>query len=117
MDLELHQVDLRYEELRSRRPARERRQFSSLVEVGQQAPIVVVSPAASERPVVIDGYKRVRLLRRLGRTRCGHRRGLLARRMRCCSSGCCARATRTTRSNWVGFGASCGSDSASAARS
>jgi ParB family chromosome partitioning protein len=66
MDLEFHQLDLRYEELRGRSPARERRLLSSLAEVGQQAPIVVVSAASSERPIVIDGYKRVRLLRRLG---------------------------------------------------
>lgn len=66
MDLEFQQLDLRYEELRGRSPARERRLLSSLAEVGQQAPIVVVSPASTERHVVIDGYKRVRLLRRLG---------------------------------------------------
>lgn len=66
MELEFHQLDLRYEELRSRNPARERRLLSSLAEVGQQAPIVVVSPVSPGRHVLIDGYKRVRLLRRLG---------------------------------------------------
>jgi ParB/RepB/Spo0J family partition protein len=67
MDLEFHQLDLRYEELRGRCPARERRLLSSLAEVGQQAPIVVVIASdAVARHVVIDGYKRVRLLRRLG---------------------------------------------------
>jgi ParB/RepB/Spo0J family partition protein len=66
MDLEFHQLDLRYEELRGRNPARERRLLSSLAEVGQQAPIVVVSASETGRHVVIDGYKRVRLLRRLG---------------------------------------------------
>jgi ParB-like chromosome segregation protein Spo0J len=68
MDLEFHQLDLRYEELRSRSPARERRLLSSLAEIGQQTPIVVVECAAeTARHVVIDGYKRVRLLRKLGR--------------------------------------------------
>jgi ParB-like chromosome segregation protein Spo0J len=68
MDLEFHQLDLRYEELRSKSPARERRLLSSLAELGQQTPIVVVNTAAERlRPVVIDGYKRVRLLRKLGR--------------------------------------------------
>jgi ParB family transcriptional regulator, chromosome partitioning protein len=72
MDLEFHQLDLRYEELRSRSPARERRLLSSLVEVGQQTPIVVVTGvvvtgAEAPEQVVIDGYKRVRLLRKLGR--------------------------------------------------
>jgi ParB family transcriptional regulator, chromosome partitioning protein len=67
MDLEFQQLDLRYEELRGRSPARERRLLSSLAEVGQQAPIVVVVASdAATRHVVIDGYKRVRLLRRLG---------------------------------------------------
>jgi ParB-like chromosome segregation protein Spo0J len=68
MDLEFQQLDLRYEELRGRSPAGERRLLSSLAEVGQQAPIVVVAASveATARHVVIDGYKRVRLLRRLG---------------------------------------------------
>jgi ParB family transcriptional regulator, chromosome partitioning protein len=67
MDLEFQQLDLRYEELRGRSPSRERRLLSSLAEVGQQAPIVVVVASdAAARHVVIDGYKRVRLLRRLG---------------------------------------------------
>jgi ParB family transcriptional regulator, chromosome partitioning protein len=66
MDLEFHQLDLRYEQLRSRSPARERRLLSSLAEVGQQTPIVVVSAAEPAAHIVIDGYKRVRLLRKLG---------------------------------------------------
>lgn len=67
MDLEFHQLDVRYEHLRLRRPDRERRLFASLAEKGQQVPIVVV--ALFEDPgryQVIDGHKRVRLLRRLG---------------------------------------------------
>lgn len=66
MDLEFHQLDLRYEHLRSRSPARERRLLSSLAELGQQTPIVVVSVAEGARPSVIDGYKRVRLLPKVG---------------------------------------------------
>src|SRR5262249_1361478 len=68
MDLEFQQLDLRYEELRGRSLAGERRLLSSLAEIGQQAPIVVVAGSleAPARHVVIDGYKRVRLLRRLG---------------------------------------------------
>jgi ParB/RepB/Spo0J family partition protein len=66
MDLEFHQLDLHYEGLRSRCPARERRLLASLAEVGQQVPIVVVESGESDRHVVIDGYKRVRALRRLG---------------------------------------------------
>lgn len=64
MDLEISQLDLRYEELRTRHPARERRLLASLAELGQKTPIVVVVDAG--RHVVVDGYKRVRALRRLG---------------------------------------------------
>ena len=64
MDLELHQLDRRYEALRTRSARRERRLLSSLSEVGQQTPIVVVRDSA--RWVVVDGYKRVRAVHRLG---------------------------------------------------
>jgi ParB/RepB/Spo0J family partition protein len=63
MQLEMHQLELRYEQLRRRNPARERQLLVSLQECGQQQPIIVVSDAG--RWVVIDGYKRIRLLRRL----------------------------------------------------
>jgi ParB family transcriptional regulator, chromosome partitioning protein len=67
MDLEFHQLDLRYEELRVRRPDRERRLLSSLAERGQQVPIVVIALADEpNRFLVIDGYKRIRALHRLG---------------------------------------------------
>jgi ParB family chromosome partitioning protein len=63
MDLELVQLDLRYEELRTRSARREGRLLASIAERRQQSPIVVVRDA--ERHVVVDGYKRVRVLRRL----------------------------------------------------
>ncbi len=65
MELEFHQLDLRYERLRVRQPARERRLLASLADAGQQTPIVVVTTAATH--VVVDGHKRVRCLRRLHR--------------------------------------------------
>ena len=65
MEVELHQLTLRYERLRKRHPAQERGLLSSLAEIGQQLPIVVVREA--DRFVLIDGYKRVRALQRLGR--------------------------------------------------
>ena len=68
MDLEFHQLDLRYEGLRVRRPERERRLLASLAERGQQVPIVVIALAdEANRYLVIDGYKRIRALQRLGR--------------------------------------------------
>ena len=65
MELEWHQLRLRYEGLRKRHPGQERQLLASLAEIGQQSPIVVVSETAEF--VVIDGYKRVRALKRLGR--------------------------------------------------
>jgi ParB/RepB/Spo0J family partition protein len=63
--LEFHQLELRYEWLRVRQPARERRLLASLADTGQQTPIVVVTAGAPY--VVVDGHKRVRCLRRLQR--------------------------------------------------
>lgn len=64
MDLELHQLERRYEALRARSAERERRVLASIAEIGQQLPIVVVRDR--ERFVVVDGYKRLRALDRLG---------------------------------------------------
>jgi ParB family chromosome partitioning protein len=65
MELELHQLDLRYAPLRRRCPQRERALLGSLAEHGQQVPVVVV--AGETQHVLVDGYKRVRALARLGR--------------------------------------------------
>lgn len=65
MEVELHQLTLRYEHLRKRHPLQERTLLTSLAEIGQQVPMVVIAEA--ERFVLIDGYKRVRALKRLGR--------------------------------------------------
>jgi len=46
MQLEFHQLDRRWEQLRVRHPARQRRLLASLAEVGQQTPLVVVRPKA-----------------------------------------------------------------------
>lgn len=66
MQLEIHQLDRRHERLRTRSPRRERRLLASLSESGQQVPIVVVRSSEPERYVVVDGFKRVRALVRLG---------------------------------------------------
>lgn len=65
MDIELHQLSLRYAGLRRQDSKRERQLLASLTEVGQLSPVVVVR----EQPgfVLVDGYKRVRALRRLHR--------------------------------------------------
>lgn len=67
MQLDLHQLELRYERLRVVRPEAERRLLASLLDLGQQVPIVVVPEGAQDRYVVIDGYKRIRGLRKLAR--------------------------------------------------
>jgi len=68
MQLEFHQLDRRWEHLRVRHPARQRRLLTSLAEAGQQTPIVVVAAEGSaDRYVVIDGYKRIAALEQLGR--------------------------------------------------
>lgn len=64
MDLEIARLDRRYEPLRTRSAARERRLLASLEASGQQSPIIVVRDG--DRDVVVDGYKRVRMLHRLG---------------------------------------------------
>lgn len=65
MELEFHQLDLRYEKLRRRAPEREKRLLASLAQTGQQLPIVVVAAEGAQGRVVVDGYKRVRALRAL----------------------------------------------------
>ena len=68
MQLEFHQLDRRWEHLRVRHPARQRRLLASLAEAGQQTPIVVVAAEGSaDRYVVIDGHKRIVALQQLGR--------------------------------------------------
>jgi ParB/RepB/Spo0J family partition protein len=64
--LELHQLDLRYEKLRPHEPEAERKLVGSLAAIGQQVPVVVVPGEGPARFVLVDGYKRVRALRRLG---------------------------------------------------
>jgi len=68
MQLEFHQLERRWEHLRVRHPARQRRLLASLAEAGQQTPIVVVAAEGqANRYVVIDGYKRIAALEQLGR--------------------------------------------------
>ncbi|NJL27477.1 MAG: ParB N-terminal domain-containing protein, partial [Thermoanaerobaculia bacterium] len=66
MELELTQLDRRYERLRLRQPTQEGRLLASLSQQGQQVPIVVVALAVPLRWLVIDGFKRLRALERLG---------------------------------------------------
>jgi len=68
MQLEFHQLDLRWEHLRVREPHRQRQLLASLAESGQQTPIVVVADKDNnDRYLVIDGHKRIAALQQLGR--------------------------------------------------
>src|SRR5438105_1114920 len=68
MQLEFHQLDRRWEHLRVRRPARQRRLLASLADNGQQTPIVVVAAEGqADRYVVIEGYRRIVAVEQLGR--------------------------------------------------
>lgn len=65
--LELHQLDLRYQELRIRQLAKEGRILASLSEVGQQCPVIVIDDVRqADHFVLLDGFKRCRGLARLG---------------------------------------------------
>ncbi len=66
VEIELHELDLRYAALRRRDARRERALVASLAESGQQVPVVVVRGEAGPF-VLVDGYKRVRALHRLHR--------------------------------------------------
>src|SRR3954469_21913235 len=68
MQLEFHQLERRWEQLRVRHPGRQRRLLASLADGGQQTPIVVVAAEGqADRFVAIDGYKRIAALEQLGR--------------------------------------------------
>jgi ParB/RepB/Spo0J family partition protein len=65
VQLEFHQLALRYEALRVADPVRQARMTASIAATGQRAPVLVVAPEPLF--VLIDGYCRVRALRALRR--------------------------------------------------
>ena len=66
MDLELHQLDRRYEALRTTSRERDSQVLASLARDGQQLPVVVIAGDDVRQFVLVDGYKRVRALQKLG---------------------------------------------------
>lgn len=62
IDVELGQLEMRYEKLRRRNARKERQLVASLAQRGQQLPVVVVSGGPAGTYVLVDGYKRVRAL-------------------------------------------------------
>lgn len=65
MELEHHQIELRYEALRVLDAAREARLTASLLAEGQRHPVLVFR--GESRFVLVDGYRRVRALKALAR--------------------------------------------------
>jgi len=66
LEIELHRLDFRYEGLRRRDSRRERSLLASVSALGQQTPVVVVA-GDDAKYVLVDGYKRVRALKKLKR--------------------------------------------------
>lgn len=65
MEIEHHQLDLRFDATRLRHPQRESRLSASLLAHGQRQPSFVFSQ--QQRFVLVDGYRRVRALAAIGR--------------------------------------------------
>lgn len=63
MDLEINQLELRYEKLRRRNARKERQLVASLADKGQLMPVVVVRAGQAGTYILVDGYKRVRALK------------------------------------------------------
>ena len=69
VDIDLYLLELRFEALRTKNVNQERRLMASLASMGQQLPLVVVRSEEANRYVLVDGYKRVRALRKLRQDR------------------------------------------------
>jgi len=68
LELEWHQLELRYSSLRTHTAAETRRTMLSIHEYGLLAPISVIASGIENRPwIVIDGYLRIAAMKELGR--------------------------------------------------
>lgn len=65
MQIELHQLVLRYQTLRIADPVDQARMTASIAELGQQSPVLVVGE--SSQFVLVDGYSRVQAIQALRR--------------------------------------------------
>jgi hypothetical protein len=64
MELEFHQINLRFEALRLRDPRREHQLLASLAERVKLCPVVVLAPTLGTGYVLMECYKRLRAQRR-----------------------------------------------------
>lgn len=69
-EVEMQYLNRKYAPLRVLAVDRLGQLVASLAEAGQQTPVLVVVGAEPNRPVLIDGYRRVAALQRLGRDTC-----------------------------------------------
>ncbi len=67
VQLDLHQLELRFEATRVADQAAVKRLADSMQECGQMVACIAAGPAADAHWVLVDGYRRVAALRRLGR--------------------------------------------------
>jgi len=67
IEIELHQIELRYAHTRINRQSALQRLLRSMMQYGQLVPIVVTPPNQEGRYILIDGYLRVRTLQILGK--------------------------------------------------
>lgn len=65
VSIPLDSLDCCYESIRVRSPVAERKLLTSIGECGQQCPVIVTPAEVSGRYVLIEGHKRVQVLRRL----------------------------------------------------
>lgn len=65
VEIGLETLELKYEKMRLHLHRREAQLLTSLSEHGQHSPIVVVRSSLAGRYIVVDGYKRVRCLKKL----------------------------------------------------
>ena len=67
MEIELHQLDHKYERFKVRNPKEEKRIVGTMAQQGQFSPVIVVGAADGHgKYVVIDGFKRVRAAQKVG---------------------------------------------------
>ncbi len=66
-EVDLHRIELRFADARLLEPRSVERLARSIEQSGQLIACIAVAEAGSERLVLVDGYRRILALRRLGR--------------------------------------------------
>jgi hypothetical protein len=69
LEIDLHRLDLRFADLRVSDPAAVDRLCRSIERSGQLVPCIAAGAAEDSRVVLLDGYRRIAALRRVGADR------------------------------------------------